>query len=80
MSDTEDKVRAIVTRILRCPEDVLTPTCTWKEVKADSLDLVQIVIATEDAFSIEIPDTDAEKFRNYGDFVDYVEGRVAAKS
>ena len=80
MPTTEKTIKDIVMRILHCPEEVLTPTSTWKDVKADSLDLVQIVIATEDAFSIEIPDEDAEKFRNFGDFVTYVDQRINDQS
>jgi acyl carrier protein len=48
-------------------------------MKADSLDVVQALVAVEEAFEIEIPDEEAQKFQNFGDFVSYVENRVAQK-
>jgi len=75
----EETIKGIVTRIVHCEEELLTPTSTWKDIKADSLDLVQALIATEDAFDIEIPEDDAQKFQSFGDFVSYVEVRVAEK-
>jgi acyl carrier protein len=47
--------------------------------KADSLDVVQALVAVEELFEIEIPDEEAQKFQNFGDFVAYVEGRVSKK-
>ena len=75
----EVTLKGIVTRIVHCDEEVLTPDNTWKDMKADSLDLVQILVAVEDTFGIEIPDEDTEKFQNFGDFVAYIEGRIAEK-
>ena len=49
-------------------------------MKADSLDMVQVLVAIEDEFGIEIPDEDAQKFKNFGDFVTYVEAKAAEKS
>ena len=48
-------------------------------MKADSLDLVQILVAVEDTFGIEISDEDTEKIQNFGEFVAYIENRVAEK-
>lgn len=79
MSSVEQELKGIVTRIVHCEEAALTPTNTWKDLKADSLDLVQILVAVEDTFGIEIPDEDTEKFQNFGDFVTYIERRVAEK-
>lgn len=75
----EVTLKGIVTRIVHCDEKVLTPKNTWKDMKADSLDLVQILVAVEDTFDIEIPDEDTEKFQNFGDFVAYIETRLAEK-
>ena len=75
----EETLKGIVVKIVHCDEELLTPTNTWKDMKADSLDLVQILVAVEDTFDIEIPDEDAEKFQNFGDFVAYIEGRLAEK-
>ena len=75
----EETLKGIVIKIVHCDEELLTPTNTWKDMKADSLDLVQILVAVEDAFDIEIPDEDAQKFQNFGDFVVYIEDRLAEK-
>jgi len=70
--NTEETIKGIVTKIVRCDKELLTPTSTWKDIRADSLDLVQILVAMEETFNIEIPDEDAQKFGNYGDVVRYV--------
>ena len=75
----EETLKGIVVRIVHCDEGVLTPNNTWKDIKADSLDLVQILVAVEDTFGIEVPDEDTEKFQNFGDFVAYIEARLAEK-
>ena len=75
----EETLKDIVVKIVHCDEEVLTPTNTWKDIKADSLDLVQILVAVEDTFGIEVPDEDTEKFQNFGDFVAYIEARLAEK-
>lgn len=75
----EETLKGIVTRIVHCDEGLLTPGSTWKDMKADSLDLVQILVAIEDTFGIEISDEAAKKIQNFGDFIAYVEASVAAK-
>ena len=57
----EDEIKDIVVTIVHCDESILSPASTWEDLKADSLDLVQVLIAIEDKFGIEIPDEDAEK-------------------
>lgn len=57
-------------------EDVsnITPsTSLMNDLEADSLDAVEIIMALEDEFSIEIPDEDSESFKNIGDIVKYIE-------
>jgi acyl carrier protein len=73
----EEQVREIVARITHVDKSVITRESTFKEIKADSLDIVQALVAVEEAFGIEIPDEEAQKFQNFGDFVSYVESRVA---
>jgi acyl carrier protein len=80
MSATEDKIREIVTNIVHCEGKMLGPATTWKDLKADSLDLVQILVALEETFNIEISDDDAEKLKSFGDLVAYVDGIAAAKA
>lgn len=73
----EQTVKAIVIGIVHCDEDKLTHQTTWKDLEADSLDLVQMLVALEDTFGIEISDEDAETLTNFGDMVSYIERRQA---
>jgi len=73
----EEQVRDIVARITRVDKNIITRESTFKDIKADSLDVVQALVAVEELFEIEIPDEVAQKFQNFGDFVSYVESRVA---
>ena len=73
----EEQIKDILARITRVDKSIITRQSTFKEIKADSLDVVQAFVAVEEAFGIEIPDEEAQKFQNFGDFVSYVENRVA---
>jgi acyl carrier protein len=73
----EEQIREIVARITRVDPSIITRESTFKDIKADSLDVVQALVAVEELFEIEIPDEEAQKFQNFGDFVSYVEGRVS---
>jgi len=77
--EIEEKVKEIIAKIVHVDKSILTRESTFKEIKADSLDMVQALVAVEDEFDIEVPDEDAQKFQNFGDFIDYVEKQVAAK-
>ncbi len=75
----EEQIRDIVSRIAHIDKSIITRESTFKEMKADSLDVVQALVAVEEAFDIEIPDEEAQKFQNFGDFVSYVESQTAKK-
>jgi len=75
----EEQIREIVARITHVDESIITRESTFKEIKADSLDIVQALVAVEEAFDIEIPDEEAQKFQNFGDFISYVENHVGQK-
>ncbi|MCD6358669.1 MAG: acyl carrier protein [Dehalococcoidia bacterium] len=77
---TEDTIKDIVVKIIHCDRELLTSDSTFKELEADSLDLVQILVALEDEFNIEIPEEDAQGLTTFGGFVDYVNNKVAEKS
>ncbi|MDF2545742.1 acyl carrier protein [Anaerosolibacter sp.] len=70
-----DKVVEIIAEQLGLDstEDITTETSLMKDLEADSLDAVEIIMALEDEFSVEIPDEDAEKFKNIGDIAKYIE-------
>ena len=80
MSAIEETIKDTIVKIVHCDREMLTAKATFQDMKADSLDMVQVLVALEDEFGIEIPDEDAQKFKNFGDFVNYVEARVAEKS
>ena len=75
----EDQVREIVAKIVHVDKSIITRESTFKDIKADSLDIVQAVVAVEETFDIEIPDEDAQKFQNFGDFVSFVENHAGHK-
>lgn len=74
---TFDKIKEIIIEQLSVDEDAVTmDTHLMKDLEADSLDAVEIIMAIEDEFEIEIPDEDAEKFQSVADIVKYVEERI----
>lgn len=75
----EEQVKEIVAKILHVDKNLMTRESTFKDMKADSLDMVQALVAVEDRFDIEIPDEEAQKFQNFGDFVSYVESHITEK-
>lgn len=75
----EEQVKDIVAKIAHIDKGIMSRESTFKEMKADSLDIVQALVAIEEQFDIEIPDEEAQKFRNFGDFVSFVEQEVAKK-
>ena len=69
-----DKIKDINIDQLQVEEsDVAMDTNLMKDLSADSLDAVEIIMAIEDEFGIEIPDEDAENIQTVGDLVKYVE-------
>lgn len=72
----EDKVMDIVSEQLSVPREEITRESSFvDDLKADSLDVVELVMRFEDTFSVTIPDEDYEKIRTVGDAVDYIEAR-----
>ncbi|MDK2919304.1 MAG: acyl carrier protein [Candidatus Petromonas sp.] len=57
--------------------DEITPeTSLMNDLEADSLDAVEVIMALEDEFDVEIPDEDAENFKNIGDIAKYIEEKT----
>jgi acyl carrier protein len=77
MASPEDKVKQIIVEQLGVDESEVTPTAHFvDDLGADSLDIVELVMAFEEAFEIEIPDDDAEKIATVKDAVDYIQAHV----
>ena len=69
----EEKVQKIVAEKLSVePEEVIAKASFVDDLGADSLDLVELIMAMEEEFDIEIPDEEAEKIRTVQDAVDYI--------
>src|SRR5205085_11928659 len=69
----EDKVKQIIVEQLGVDEGEVTPSASFvDDLGADSLDTVELLMAFEEAFDIEIPDEDAEKIKTVKDAVDYI--------
>jgi acyl carrier protein len=76
MSDKpiEEKVKDIIVEQLGVNPEQVTPTASFiEDLGADSLDIVELVMAFEEEFSVEVPDEDAEKLQTVGDVVKYIE-------
>jgi acyl carrier protein len=70
----EEKVIGIVSEQLQIPKEEITADKSFvDDLKADSLDVVELVMEFEDAFKITIPDEDYEKIKTVGDAVKYIE-------
>ncbi|WP_027701570.1 acyl carrier protein [Metaclostridioides mangenotii] len=71
-----DKVVEIIIDQLGVEDKVITAeTSLMKDLEADSLDAVEIIMALEDEFELEISDEDAENFKSIGDIVKYIESQ-----
>ncbi|AVQ30238.1 MULTISPECIES: acyl carrier protein [Fusobacterium] len=71
-----DKIREIVVEQLGVDAEQVTPEANFVEdLGADSLDTVELIMAFEEEFDVEIPDTDAEKIKTVQDVMDYIESK-----
>lgn len=75
MSDTFDRVKKIVIEQLGADADAVKNEASFTgDLGADSLDTVELVMAFEEEFGLEIADEDAEKIKTVGDAVSYIDG------
>ena len=80
MASPEEKVKQIIVEQLGVDEAEVTPNAHFvDDLGADSLDIVELVMAFEEAFEIEIPDEDAEKIRTVQDAVTYIDQHAKVK-
>ena len=73
MASADEKVKQIIVEQLGVDEAEVTTSASFQDdLGADSLDIVELVMAFEEAFDVEIPDEDAEKIKTVKDAIDYV--------
>jgi acyl carrier protein len=73
----EERVIKIIVEKLEVPPDKVTMSTSFvDDLKADSMDHVELVMVLEEAFKIDIPEEDGEKIKTVGDAVNYIKGRV----
>jgi acyl carrier protein len=78
MSSIEEKVKRIIEEKLSVNPDQITLAAKFAEdLKADSLDTVELVMALEDEFGLDIPDEEADKIKTVGDAIKYIESKTA---
>ena len=76
----QDKITEIIVEQLGVKAEEVTPEASFvDDLGADSLDTVELVMALEEEFGIEIPDEDAEKIQTVGDAIKYIEEKCTAK-
>jgi len=75
---TEERVKKVVEEQLSVNQDQITREASFiDDLGADSLDTVELVMALEEEFGIEIPDEEAEKITKVGEAIDYIEAHVS---
>ncbi|BCV21012.1 acyl carrier protein [Moorella sp. Hama-1] len=70
--DVFEKIKGIVAEQLGVEEDKITMETSFEDLNADSLDIVELIMALEEEFDLEIPDEDAEKLTTVGAAVAYI--------
>jgi len=76
----EETVKKVVIKIVRKPDTEFTATTTFKDLDADSLDIVQMLVALEDTYDIEIQDEELQDVTNMGEFIAYIKRKVDGKN
>ena len=76
----EETIKQIASQILHKTDLAFTEGMTFKDLGADSLDVVQMMVKIEDTYGIELVDEDMQKIVNIKDFITYIEGKIAKKA
>ena len=78
---SEDRVKEIIAKELEVEVKQLTPEAKFiEDLGADSLDIVELVMALEEEFGVDIPDEEADKLKTVGDAMNYLKSHAAASS
>ena len=79
MSDIEAKVKEIICQQLEVSPEQLQPSASFiDDLKADSLAVVELVLALEQEFKLEIPEEDTERIKTVGDAMNYIKTHISA--
>ncbi len=74
----QEKIKSIIAEQLGVKPEEVTPGASFvDDLGADSLDTVELIMALEEEFNIEIPDEDAEKMKTVGDAIKYIEEKAS---
>ena len=77
----EERVKEIIVEQLGVEEDEVLPAAKFiEDLGADSLDIVELVMALEEEFGIDIPDDEADKLKTVGDAMEYLKRQAATQS
>ena len=77
MSDTQERITKIIVNLLGAKSEDVTPEKRFREdLEADSLDLVELIMAFEEEFGGEISDEDAQKITTVGEAITYVDSKM----
>jgi acyl carrier protein len=80
MSDTQARVTGIIVDLLGVDEEQVVPAARFREdLEADSLDLVELIMAFEEEFNGEISDEEAQKITTVGEAVTYIDERMVVQ-
>ena len=75
----QEKIKSIIAEQLGVNPEEVTPEASFiDDLGADSLDTVELIMALEEEFNVEIPDEDAEKMQTVGDAIKYIESKAAS--
>jgi acyl carrier protein len=78
VADTFEEIKGIIVDLLGIEEDKVTPSARFREdLEADSLDLVELIMAFEEKFGGEISDEDAQQITTVGEAVSYIDQHLA---
>ena len=78
--DVEKTLSGIISHAARRPDFILTLSGTFEDLGLDSLEVVQILVAIENAFDIDLEDKDLKNIGCMGQFIDYIKEKVAERS
>lgn len=72
-----EKIKGLICEQLEVDEEKIEMNTTFEDIDADSLDVVELVMALEEEFNLEIADEEVEKIKTVGDIVNYIEKQIS---